>query len=246
VHEHRGDFEEATMPWLFPEIPRGLAGGACDRPGWTAHKGNSSATVADLMRTPVAVAPDASLAQIADVLITHNLNVVPVVAANGTLRGMVRDTNLITRPAVGRRIGAGLRYLFRRRHGRVPASLGPCAQRLMTRPVDTAHPREGATVVLHRMLTTGREHLPVVRGGKLVGMLDRVDLIKAFNRPDAAIEEEVRATLGNPLRVPAGHRVVVEVSQGVVRVHFPPRGRRRRSGIAFGALPSTTPDSQHG
>jgi CBS domain-containing protein len=53
----------------------------------------------------------------------------------------------------------------------------------MTEKVVTAEPGEEVGVVVHRMLSGGLKHVPVVRDGRPVGMLARHDLLKLLAGP---------------------------------------------------------------
>jgi CBS domain-containing protein len=58
--------------------------------------------------------------------------------------------------------------------------------------------------------------LPVVNGGKLVGIVTRADLVRAFTRTDAQIERELREdVLARTMWVEPG-RVELDVRNGVV------------------------------
>ena len=58
--------------------------------------------------------------------------------------------------------------------------------------------------------------LPVVKDGKLVGIVTRADLVRAFTRTDAEIERELREdVLARTMWVEPG-RVELEVRNGVV------------------------------
>jgi CBS domain-containing protein len=42
------------------------------------------------------------------------------------------------------------------------------------------------------MTEQGVNRLPVLRNGRLVGLVTRADLVRAFTRPDSEIEQEIR------------------------------------------------------
>ena len=63
----------------------------------------------------------------------------------------------------------------------------------MTHPPVTAVPFESAAAAARRMTEKGVNRLPVVAmDGRLVGILTRTDLIRAFVRPDHVIAAEIR------------------------------------------------------
>src|SRR5439155_11988549 len=67
-----------------------------------------------------------------------------------------------------------------------------------------------------RMLTRGVKRLPVVEGGRLVGVVSRPDLLRIFHRSDADIAAEIDAKLANPVWAPEDHKVTFRVFDGVV------------------------------
>jgi CBS domain-containing protein len=66
------------------------------------------------------------------------------------------------------------------------------------------------------MFERGINRLPVVSDERLVGIVTRADLVRAFSRPDAELEREIRSdVLERKLWVPAG-TVGVSVVEGAV------------------------------
>ncbi|GAA2552655.1 CBS domain-containing protein [Pseudonocardia hydrocarbonoxydans] len=179
-------------------------------------------TVADVMTTDVAtVSPDATFAQVADVLATRRVRAVPVCDDDGVLLGAVSEADLLvtaerTDPAPERRW-----WRPRPRHTGRSAPAGAAgattAAGLMSAPAVAVGP--GATVAHAARLM--REHglawLPVVeRDGRVVGVLGRSDLLSVFDRDDDGIRAEIVVdVLGRLLGVGAD-RVSVDVTDGVV------------------------------
>ena len=62
----------------------------------------------------------------------------------------------------------------------------------MTRPALTVLPSAPAAEAARLMIEYRINRLPVVRGGKLVGIVTRSDLVRAFHRSDEEIAEEIR------------------------------------------------------
>src|SRR5206468_3331938 len=66
------------------------------------------------------------------------------------------------------------------------------------------------------MVEKGINRLPVVSGGRLVGIITRADLVRAFHRPDEEIDREIRDdVLLNTLWIDP-KRVSISVSNGEV------------------------------
>ena len=83
-----------------------------------------------------------------------------------------------------------------------------------------------------RLMTTRRlRRLPVVHDGRLVGVVSRADLVRAFSRPDATIATEVAAA------VPDGTDVVVAGGEVTLRGVAPSREAAARIAAQVWAVP---------
>jgi CBS domain-containing protein len=177
--------------------------------------------VRDVMTTPViTVRPDTPFAEVVDVLLTNGISGVPVVDDTGALRGVVTEADLVAKDAYGQHRRRVLGVLGDVVHGRDPEwtrkAAGRTAADVMTDDAVTASPDDEVTVAARRMLEEGFKRLPVVdRGGALVGIVTRHDLLKPFHRPDDAILADVEALLCDPLRVPE-NQAHASVSSGVL------------------------------
>jgi CBS domain-containing protein len=86
----------------------------------------------------------------------------------------------------------------------------------MTTAVVTATPDEPVRAAAQRMLDRHVKRLPVLDGGKLVGIVSRRDLLRSFHRPDEEIVAEISAKLGSVRYAPEEHGVTATVEDGVV------------------------------
>ena len=141
---------------------------------------------ADVMVTKViTVGPDTSVATIAETLLANRISAVPVVdEKNGTLLGIVSEGDLIHRVETGTEqhrawwleIFAGKEALARefvKSHARKAADV-------MTRPVVTVNP-DTPLGELASLLDKHRiKRVPVVKDGKIVGIVSRANLIQAL------------------------------------------------------------------
>ena len=75
------------------------------------------------------------------------------------------------------------------------------------------------------MLEHGINRLPVVRDDRLVGIVTRADLVRAFNRPDDAIAHEITHELLDETLWIAPGMVHVEVERGEVTLTGRVEGR---------------------
>lgn len=137
--------------------------------------------VADIARSPlVTVEPAMPVRQAAGLMTEQGATAVVVAAGSGL--GIVTDRDIRARV-----VAAGL-------------DPGLPVEQVMTAPVQTIRPGAGGEEALARMLELGVHHLPVAEGGRVVGMLTDLDVLRleqseAFRlRSDierSASEEEV-------------------------------------------------------
>ncbi len=119
-------------------------------------------------------------------LADHHVSALPVIDVNGGVTGVVSESDLLLKLEA---IGTGqMASRTRRGHGKGSAAT---AGRLMTSPavtIGTGQPLAAAA----RLMRTHRIHqLPVVHDGRLVGMLSRGDLLKAFLRSDEDLRTDI-------------------------------------------------------
>ena len=154
------------------------------------------ARVRDIMTTQVVVARrDASYREMAAILRANRVSGLPVVDAEGTVVGVVSETDLLTKRAAAGRTAADL----------------------MTRPAVTTSPDEPVSSVARLMSRHKLRRLPVVDGrGHLVGIVCRSDVLSVFSRPDEDIRREITrdVILDGFFTDPA--RLTVTVKDGIV------------------------------
>jgi CBS domain-containing protein len=89
----------------------------------------------------------------------------------------------------------------------------------MTTPAVTIEAHRPVSLAARRMLETGVNPLPVNDDGKLVGIVTRADVVRAFVRGDAEIARVIRDdVVVCGLRLD-GHSVQVEVEDGEVTLN---------------------------
>jgi CBS domain-containing protein len=180
-------------------------------------------TVADLMtRETVTVTPGTPFKEVVQALEAHHISAVPVVA-DGEIVGIVSEADLLPKEErMVRRFGPLLEGPKHRR-SRVKAE-GATAAEVMTTSVVAVSPQASVAEAARLMDRHTVKRLPVVEGGRLVGIVSRADLLRVFLIDD----EEVRRRIvdgivtGFPLLEP--NDVDVTVSAGVVSL----RGRLER------------------
>jgi CBS domain-containing protein len=158
----------------------------------------------DLMSTSlVVVPPETPVAAVAELLAARGISAVPVVDETGKPLGIVTEGDLIRRLAEEPR--GPLTWfldLFRDpapQAQRFAKAHGKTARDVMTRDLVTAPEDATAERVSQLMEAHGIRRVPVVRDGKMVGLVSRADLLRAILRPPALAPvpapEDDRATL---------------------------------------------------
>jgi CBS domain-containing protein len=173
--------------------------------------------VKDVMTTTVAVvAADTPFKEVARRLSEHRVAALPVVDARDRSIGIVSEADLLLKeehPAPSRRrLLEGPRSAAERRK-----AAGSNAGDIMSSPVVTISPDAPLAAAAKRMHEGGYRSLPVVDDdGKLVGIVARRDLLRAFLRPDDQIRDEIEEEiLRNTLWLDPT-AVTVSVDEGVV------------------------------
>jgi CBS domain-containing protein len=172
--------------------------------------------VKDLMTTPVVtVEPTTPFKEIVARLTQHRVSAVPVVDDNRVL-GVVSEADLLLKEEFpDPEADIPLWWTRRARLEREKAAAS-VARDLMTVAVVAIAPEATAAEAARRMHTAGVKRLPVVEGGRLVGILSRGDLLKVFDRSDAAIRREIieEVIVGQFMMAPS--RFFLHVTDGVV------------------------------
>ena len=164
----------------------------------------------DLMTTSlVVIPPDMPVGAVATLLASRGISAVPVTAADGTLQGLVTEGDLIHRLAETKRGPLGwFLALFGDREklaARYVKAHGMRAADVMTRDLVTVPEEASAEQIAQLMEQHHIRRVPVLREGKLVGLVSRADLLRAALQPlpttlesagtDAAILRRLRAAL---------------------------------------------------
>jgi CBS domain-containing protein len=146
-----------------------------------------------MTRDVVTVTPETSLKEVARKLVDLRVSGMPVVGADGSVVGVISEADVLAKE---RREHEDVGPIARLLHRRDPSEKGKLAARTageaMTSPAITVDPSWTIPTVAQMMLEHAINRLPVVRAGRLVGIVTRADLVRAFARSDAEIAEEIR------------------------------------------------------
>jgi CBS domain-containing protein len=174
--------------------------------------------VKDVMTTDVVtVAPDASLKEVAGLLMERRVSGVPVVAAEGEVVGVVSEADILFKECGDPGPQGVLAWLL---EPGGPAKLDArTAREAMTSPARTIGPERPVAEAAKRMLEEAVNRFPVVDGdGRLVGIVTRADLVRAFVRPDDVIAREIREDVIMKTLWIAPEALDVQVDAGAVRI----------------------------
>jgi CBS domain-containing protein len=144
--------------------------------------------VEDVMTTDVVtVAPDTPLRDVARLLTNHGVSGLPVLDRRGEIVGVISEADLMSSLKAPReRPGRLARLLGLHRRRRLATARDAMTERPITIGPDAALP--AATKLIVR---EGVTRLPVVDRGKLVGIVTRADLVRAFARSDDSLAREL-------------------------------------------------------
>jgi CBS domain-containing protein len=158
----------------------------------------------------VTIGPNASVRDVADLLLNDHISAVPVISENGNLLGIVSEGDLMRRAEIGteRHRSWWLEMLssdealageFVKANTRKVADV-------MTRNVITANPETQVCDIASLMEKSSVKRVPIVKDGKVVGIVSRANLLQALaSAPleagaqqkvaDSALREKVEARL---------------------------------------------------
>lgn len=145
-----------------------------------------------MSRSVVTVSPTTSVRDIAQMMAEKRISGIPVVAQDGSVVGMVSESDLIRRAEIGtvpeRKWWLSffgdpdaLARQYRKTHGLKAGDV-------MSRPVVSVGEDADLSEIASILEKRNVKRLPVVRDGKLVGIISRADLVRALSQsqPDIA------------------------------------------------------------
>jgi CBS-domain-containing membrane protein len=200
----------------------------------------------------VTVAPDAAVRDIAALLLERRISATPVVDAAGKLLGIVSEGDLMRRQDIGT---AGHRSWWldlisspETRAADYVRSHGVKAADVMTTDLVTVAEDTPIGKIAETLERNHIKRVPVVTGGKLVGVVSRADLLRALvaqkehvtfqqDTRDAAIREAIWAEITANAGVASQH-VHVVVTQGTAHLWgaVPSETEKRAAEMAAGSV----------
>jgi CBS domain-containing protein len=163
----------------------------------------------------VAVAPETTLKEVAELMLEHRISGLPVVDADGRVLGVISEADIVS----GETAGTGRQgMLARARAVADPAAVAipRTAGEAMNSPAITIRPDETVMRAASRIAEHGVKRLPVVdEDQRLAGIITRADVVRAFARSDEEIAEGVREALERFLGL-GSDKVQVALADGEV------------------------------
>lgn len=174
--------------------------------------------VEDVMTREVeTVAPATPLRQVAETLARLGVSGLPVVEDDRVV-GVVSEADILVKESAEEPARGGLLGRLLDDRSEIEAKLhASTAGEAMTAPAITIGPKRPLSKAASTMISEAVNRLPVVdEEGKLIGIVTRADLVRAFVRSDAEIAREIRdEVVLKTLWIPP-ERVNVSVENGVV------------------------------
>lgn len=152
--------------------------------------------VSDLMTSEViAVKPTMSLREAAAILVDKRISGVPVVDATNGVIGVLSEADIVVKAGGQVERNRLLGWLLESDFAPADKISAETVRDAMTAPAVTISPKRPVHEAARLMVAETVNRLPVVDKGKLVGIVTRADIVRAFIRSDAEILDEIRGEI---------------------------------------------------
>jgi CBS domain-containing protein len=224
-------------------------------------KRNSAMNAKDVMTPSVlSVAPDASVSAAAHLMLQNKISGLPVIDGSGTLVGIVTEGDFLRRSEIGtqRRRPRWIEFFIGpgRLADEYSRASGRSVSDVMTHDVQTVAPEASLEHIVRIMERHRIKRVPVVAGGKVVGIVTRANLLHALSSiadeiapssaGDNAIREQIFAELKRQTWTPVS-TINVTVRNGVVQLSGSLTDERQRQALRILAenIPGVTKVQDH-
>jgi CBS domain-containing protein len=155
-----------------------------------------------------------------ELLLAADVSGLPVVDEYGSVVGIVSEADLMAKEAGGPlRKRRPLGVLARGENRWAERAEGTTVAEVMTKDPIMTSPDEDVRAAARLMLEHGIKRMPVVStSGRLVGIVSRHDVLKAFHVTDEHIVRSVQRLLERSFYVAPEHEISVTASNGVVKL----------------------------
>lgn len=147
--------------------------------------------ISEIMTTDLlTISPESSLKEVARLMLEAGVSGVPVTDGGGALVGIITEADFVSAEAE-RRVSkrAGLLRFFTD-EPEMPSREQKVGD-VMSTDVKVISPGADHAEGARLMVKEGVKRLPVVEGDRLVGLVSRADMLRAFTRPDQQIIDEI-------------------------------------------------------
>jgi CBS domain-containing protein len=188
-----------------------------------AERGEAMKVEALMHRDVVTVRRDTPLREVARLLVEQRVSGLPVVDEAGAVVGVVSEADFLIRergePTERPR---WLERVFRGGEGLTAEELvkvrAMTAAEAMTAPAVVVDPATTVESAARTMIERRINRLPVVSRGRLVGIVTRADVVRAFVRTDDELREAIIDDVVRRAMWLDGRDLAITVTDGVVRI----------------------------
>lgn len=130
---------------------------------------------------------DQTVQDAATLMLDNDFSVIPVVNAQGELQGIITESDFISREVDIPHAMVSLKHLFGQNFNSsnveeiYKKSKDLTLDKVMTKDVKTVSPDDSLDDVVSIMSKKNIKRLPVIENGKIVGIITRRNILKAFN-----------------------------------------------------------------
>lgn len=180
---------------------------------------DESWTVRRVMSAPArTVSPDTGVKEVVELLSRYGISGLPVVDADDRLLGVVSEADLLLKEEKAGEDVRSRPFQLPGRRRVLSKAAGSNAGELMTAPAITVGPDTKLQDAARIMRERGVRRLVVVdEDHRVVGIVSRIDLLKAYMRDDAAIESDLEAIVKDVLWL-QDVSLQVHVNGGIVSI----------------------------
>ena len=185
-----------------------------------------------IMTAPVVgIAPSASVAEAAQLMLSKRISGLPVIRGDGTLVGIVSEGDFLRRGELGteRKRSRWLEFLVSpgKAADEYVRANGRRVEEVMSDDVVTATRNASLAEIVELMARHRIKRIPIVEAGRVVGIIARSDLLRALLLPQSALaatsggDEQIRQTILAELTAQkwaAKDMINVTVDKGVVKL----------------------------
>lgn len=152
--------------------------------------------VCDLMtKDVVSVRPTMTLREAAALLVEKRISGMPVVTDENEVVGIISEADILVKAGGSQSRNRLLGWLLEPDFGDQDKIRAETVGEAMSAPALTIASHRPVHEAARLMVAEGVNRLPVLEDGKLAGILTRADVVRAFTRTDAEIDEEIRGDI---------------------------------------------------